>query len=67
MQLLRHWTEVLRDLGLPEQERKPLTIHDFASLSISLQAMDFRSGGTAEYGREIGSPTRQYRHRHGSA
>src|SRR5579862_7144878 len=42
-QLVRHWSEFLRDLGLPKQERARLAVHDVASLSKNLQSMDFRS------------------------
>jgi len=41
--LLQHWSELLRDLGLPKSERARLEIHDFESLSKYLQTMDFRS------------------------
>jgi signal transduction histidine kinase len=42
-QLVRHWSELLRDLGLPKRERARLAVADLASLSKNLQAMDFRS------------------------
>ena len=41
--LLQHWSELLRDLGLPKSERARLEIHDLASLSKNLQTMDFRT------------------------
>jgi signal transduction histidine kinase len=41
--LLQHWSELLRDLGLPESERARFEIHDLASLSKNLQTMDLRS------------------------
>ena len=42
-QLVRHWSELLRDLGLPKGERARLAVADLASLSKNLQTMDFRS------------------------
>jgi len=41
--LLQHWSELLRDLGLPKGQRARFAIHDLASLSKNLQTMDFRS------------------------
>lgn len=41
--LVRHWGELLRDLGLPKRERARLAVPDLASLSKNLQTMDFRS------------------------
>ncbi|MEO8051329.1 MAG: histidine kinase [Acidobacteriota bacterium] len=41
-QLLRNWSELLRDLGLPKQERARLAAHNLTSLLKNLQTLDFQ-------------------------